>query len=291
MKNPYTLRRPWVAFLIAFLLQPFLAMLYLGRGRWAGFYFVLLLLTIIGFFGLYPSVLGSFTVGDGEGLFELPLRLIGAIHCGVIAWRRPQEAPLPWFSRWYIVLGIPLAYIALLFANRAFLFPPFYTPSAAMEPLLGKDDGFLVSRRAFDFSPPRRGDVIALWVPSRNINFVKRIVALPGEKVALHHGRVFINGKALPRTPLTSVDALEIMPDVHRFHVVRESLGDNGPGDEMAEVTVPAGHYFVLGDNRDNSLDSRFAAIGFIDRKDITGPVVLRVWDGAARHPVWQPIR
>ena len=285
MVNPFKARRPWVVFLLVFLLHPFLGMLYIGRARLAGYYFLLELAVLGAFVVLYPAVLGSMRVADAVSVFELPFTLIGASHAAYLAWKHKPSLPVAWYGRWYTVLGIPVGYVVVAFAITRLLFMPYYLPSQGMLPSFGVDDKFLASRRSYDFHNPARGDVIAFHVARKNAVFIKRIIGLPRDRVTMRGGVVFVNGRAAAQSPRGGGYYTEVISG--RAYVIRKRAG-GGSFDDTDEVTVPAGQYFVLGDNRDNSLDSRFSDFGLVARKDIVGPIVFKFFDGPSRHFVFQ---
>ncbi len=180
-----------------------------------------------------------------------------------------------------------------------FVLQPFRIPSSSMVPTLQVGDCVLVSKPDFApragggpwsraerlFLPPadvRRGDLVVFrFPPDPSHDLVKRIVALPGERLRLHDGRVFINDRLLPEDYALYAPAQpevfrdefpnlrEADPNVnpHWWLALRRSLSDNG------ELTVPAEAYFVLGDNRNNSEDSRYW--GFVPRRMIVGRPLL----------------
>lgn len=286
MINPFTARKPWVALLLGLLLHPFIGMLYIGRLRLAGVYFLLEIGTLAAFVMLYPNVLGSMDFKDAMGIFALPLTGIGAVHAAYLSWK--YKRPVAWYGRWYVVLGIPVAYVAVVFAISRLLFTPYYLPSESMLPNFAMNDCFIVWRRAYDSSGPARGDVIA-FRDTRNVVYIKRIIGLPHDRVAIRNGIVFLNGKTLSRTALGGTDFIEKVPDSSRSYVIRKLYpAGSSQFDTTSEVIVPDGHYYVLGDNRDNSEDSRSDTIGFVARSDIVGPVVVKFFDGSTRHFVFQ---
>ena len=138
---------------------------------------------------------------------------------------------------------------------RTFIFQPFYIPSSSMEPTLVPGDRIIVSKLNYFFDAPNRGDVIVFRYPlDPSKDYVKRIVAMGGETVELRSNRVLINDKAI---------AQDYLPEDIRF-------GDFGP------LEVPEGSYFVLGDNRNNSQDSRYW--GTLDKDYLIGEAVLIFW-------------
>jgi signal peptidase I len=191
---------------------------------------------------------------------------------------------------------------ALLLAMviRTVFFQPFTIPSGSMMPTLLVGDYIFVNKFAYGyskyslpFSPdlfdgrifgnePDRGDVIVFRLPTdTDVDYIKRVVGLPGDRIQVTNGVLHINGEAVPRQPnggFTSDYRLDPGSDVPIF---RETLDNgvsydtldqvpNSRGDDTREFIVPEGHYFFMGDNRDNSLDSRFD-VGFVPAENLIG--------------------
>lgn len=136
-----------------------------------------------------------------------------------------------------------------------FVVQAFYIPSGSMEPTLMVNDRILVAKFLYRFEPVRRGDVIVFRYPlNPQRDFVKRVIGLPSDRVQLREGVVYVNGHRLDE----------------RDYAIKPDFGNYGP------VTVPPGQYFVLGDNRNNSEDSRF--FGFVPRANIIGKAVFIYW-------------
>lgn len=136
-----------------------------------------------------------------------------------------------------------------------FIVQAFYIPSGSMEPTLMIGDRILVAKFVYRLEPVRRGDVIVFRYPlNPQRDFVKRVMGLPGDRVALKDGVVFVGGRALSE----------------RGYTIKPDFGNYGP------VTVPAHQYFVLGDNRNNSEDSRF--FGYVPRGNIVGKATFIYW-------------
>lgn len=160
-----------------------------------------------------------------------------------INWRRIRE--------WSTI--ILLAVASYLFISH-FIFQMVEVQGQSMYPTLHNSDEFLLNRWAFFFHEPQRGTVVVLKDPSDGGYIVKRIVALPGEAVYLHNGKVYINGSRLNEPYL--------VPGTPTYP----------PADEKSEL-IQCGNnqYFVLGDNRNDSLDSRY--FGPVQRRDILGTI------------------
>jgi len=206
---------------------------------------------------------------------------------------RPRSRELPAFSRpqpssptqlgkelpWLLVLAILIAFVVKTFGAQL-----FYIPSASMEPQLNPGDRVLVSKVSYDLHTIHRGDIVVFEAPGRTVanrsnvvvkvvrgimqaigvaqpsteDYIKRVIALPGERVETRNGEIWINGKPLEE-PYLSGRARE------------------NPGPAITTpVTVPAGQLWVMGDNRANSQDSRY--FGPIHRSKVVGRAVIRVW-------------
>jgi len=196
------------------------------------------------------------------------------------------------------------AFLAVLFALiiRTFFFEPFNIPSGSMKPNLLVGDYLFVSKPAYGYSrfsfpigiapiegrinaaQPQRGDIIVFKLPvNTSVDYIKRVVALPGETVQVRRGRLYINGQLVPRETMgykmiksemrgnvQMVEYIETLPGDVKYRIYEE--GDDYPLDNTNIYVVPPGHYFVMGDNRDNSQDSRVSElVGFVPFENIVG--------------------
>jgi signal peptidase I len=209
--------------------------------------------------------------------------------------------------------------VVIALVVRTFLFEPFNIPSGSMLPGLKVGDYLFVSkysygysRYSFPFSPdlfsgripdgkPDRGDVVVFRLPSdTTIDYIKRVIGLPGDKIQVEGGRLFINGHLIKRVgplkrsevnghahagydasigqecygangvPFAAKRYRQILPSGRSFYIWECS--DTEPQSDNTRVyTVPAGHYFMMGDNRDNSVDSRFAKVGMVPAENLVG--------------------
>jgi signal peptidase I len=205
---------------------------------------------------------------------------------------RPISGPFVIFA----IAAVCGAALFVLFLVRLFVLLPFSISSGAMQPTLHIGDDVVASAFAYWNGTPQRGDVVAthVWGVDRAI-YIKRVVGLPGDRIALSHGVVYLNGMAIARRDLGPADDCdceaelfeETLPGGRSWRVLdREPDSDL---DEMPETTVPAGRYFLLGDDRDQSMDSRYPKFGTVARGDIVGRV-----DGmfvAGGRWTWQPVR
>jgi signal peptidase I len=204
---------------------------------------------------------------------------------------------------------------------RTFLFQPFNIPSASMEATLLVGDYLFVekfsygySRYTFPFggwpfgdamhgrfmagSGPTRGDVIVFKYPQDNsTDFIKRLIGMPGDTIQMKESRLYINGKIVPRRRVA--DYVEkVDGEDHHVPQYEETLPNGktyltldrdpeGPLDNTEVYTVPAGHYFMMGDNRDNSDDSR-QAVGYVPAENLEGKAMIRFFSTDGSAHVWE---
>ena len=147
--------------------------------------------------------------------------------------------------------------LAVIF--RTYIFRTAYAMSVSMEPTLHEGQVLIISRVNYLIGEPERGDIVV--IDSRqdkleHLNLIKRVVGLPGETVEIKDNRVYIDGKAL------EPDFTEAPTPDFGFHT----------------TTIPEGKYMVMGDNRENSRDSRFESVGFIEGEYLQGKAVFRLW-------------
>ena len=202
-------------------------------------------------------------------------------------------------SSWVIVQALVIALVI-----RTFLFQTFSIPSGSMEATLLVGDYLFVSKFSYGythfslpFSPPlfsgrilgsqpKRGDVVVFRLPRDNsIDYIKRVIGLPGDKIQMLDGLLYINGDAVKRERAEDyIDREGYQPvRVKRWHetlpngVSYETLDclDNGFFDSTIVYAVPDGHFFALGDNRDNSTDSRMSQFGPVPFENLIGRVSL----------------
>ncbi|WP_374570744.1 signal peptidase I [Phenylobacterium sp.] len=213
-----------------------------------------------------------------------------------------------------IVKTVVYALLIALFL-RVVLFQPFTIPSASMEPTLLEGDYIIVSKYSYGwshhsipFSPPifhgrifertpTRGDIIVFKLPrDGHTDYIKRLIGLPGDHIQVKGGVLFINDKAVPRTPMSPemVDTgYGFSREVERFRetlpngktYVTYDFGPDGQEDDTGVYVVPEGHYFFMGDNRDNSLDSRVPpaeeGVGYVPAENLVGKaqIILLSWN------------
>ncbi len=233
-----------------------------------------------------------------------------------------KKSQRPWSRS---IAEILTAFLVVMVAKGA-LAEPFYVPSASMEPTLLIGDALLASKYPYGYSTasvpvnialptsgrlfgalPARGDVVVFrWPGDTSQAWVKRVVGLPGDRVQMRGGHLSINGKTVNVRAdgygraedeagfgSTAARYSETLPGDSRTHTVFK-LRTHGALDDTPEVTVPAGRLFVMGDNRDNSADSRVpvadGGVGLLPVENLVGRVdtIVGSWDFAIKkQPVW----
>jgi signal peptidase I len=234
-----------------------------------------------------------------------------------------------------IVEFIKTVFWALIIAGvfRTLFFQPFWIPSASMKDTLLIGDFLFVNKMAYGYSryscpfalcpitgrifatEPERGDVIVFRHPVNGEDFIKRLIGLPGDKVQVKDGLVYINGTVAPQEPAGTFEEVvepqgpmgnpprcesgartlgeicswsrstETLPNGVAHDVLNITTG--GGADDTDVFTVPAGEYFFMGDNRDDSLDSRFAqsnnGVGFVPAENLIGRADRVIFSSAGR--------
>jgi signal peptidase I len=151
------------------------------------------------------------------------------------------------------------------------------------------------------FTEPERGDVAVFKLPSDNsTDYIKRIVGLPGDRLAVYGGILYINGEPVHRERIADyiderpngdfaqyAQYLETLPNGVRHRIIERS--DTEPMDETEEYVVPAGHYFVMGDNRDNSQDSRvLGRVGYVPVENLVGRAEFLFFSTDGSAEIWE---
>ncbi|MDR5868216.1 signal peptidase I [Halomonas koreensis] len=225
-------------------------------------------------------------------------RLMASVEAGTTEGLEPAARERALKEPWpvdYARSFFPVLLVVLVL--RSFLVEPFQIPSGSMRPTLEVGDFILVNKFAYglrlpvvdtkvvDIDEPERGDVMVFRFPDEpSVNFIKRVVGLPGDRIRYEDKQLYVNGRPVPKALLEA--GPEGAPDELLFE---ERLGEvahpiynnpRDPGPQMREIVVPQGHYFTMGDNRDHSNDSRYW--GFVPEENVVGKAfaVWMHWDG-----------
>lgn len=254
---------PQILFLTAVVVQMW------KRDPWAGYGAALVMMA---------TVVSAFSLWFREG--QLPKAVAGlaaaSMLLAVMYWwaGRALGSERPW------VRGIPWIGLALLVVAFPLVFQPYYTNSGGMENTVLQGDFSLILRQLG--RPAERGDVVIFRYPlDRRQVFMKRVVAVGGDRVRIRDKKLIRNGAAvdepyaLRNTPYT-LALRDNFPETADFPLPSQEWARTMQAQEGKDITVPAGKLFVLGDNRDSSLDSRFW--GFVDAGDVIGRPVMVYW-------------
>jgi signal peptidase I len=223
------------------------------------------------------------------------------------------------------IAGVVAVAVILVLLLRTLLFQPFTIPSASMEPNLYQGDYIIVSKWNYGISKyslpialpiiqgrlfntlPKRGDVVVFKLPRDNkTDFIKRVIGLPGDRIQMRHDQLYINDQAVPAAkigPVKAEDARafngtdeataysEQLPD-GRTHLMQDMVPD-GYVDDTGVYTVPAHHYFMMGDNRDNSEDSRFpmatGGVDMVPEENLEGRAIMVLLSWKEGSSLWKP--
>lgn len=221
-----------------------------------------------------------------------------------------KNEPTLWETAKTIIYAVVIAlFIRTVFAE------PFSIPSGSMIPTLLVGDYLFVSKASYGYSKhslplsvplikgrifytePERGDVIVFKLPSDNrTDYIKRLIGLPGDRIQMKAGRLYINGEMVERTFVERFVQRDSTGAAVRYDKYTETLpngvkhtilemSDDMPYDNTSEFVVPEDHFFMMGDNRDNSMDSRVLKIGFVPKVNLIGKAKFLFYsnDGTAR--------
>lgn len=278
---------PMGAGLLSMLAGPWLGFLYLGQVRLALFYAAYAVFVALGFTWLYLADLSYLAFMPYKFFYVLAVHVVGTLHC---TNRIQPPLSLPQarhYKRLVLLLSAPVVVLSLCIFTLVSL-SSHRMASTSMAPTIDLNAPFFLNTYAYRWSLPERGDVVLFTTPDRRgtITRVSRIIGLPGDRVAMRMGVPYVNGKPLavqalgPYTSqngqlrLSAPSFMETLPEGTRYRVLSSASPGTGRFDNHPERLVPEHAYFVIGDNRISSRDSRDAvSIGFVPQKHIKGKV------------------
>jgi signal peptidase I len=228
---------------------------------------------------------------------------------------------------WWETVKVIIEALLIALVVRTVLFQPFNIPSGSLVPTLLVGDYLFVSKYAYGYShfslpsfldldpqampgrifasDPKRGDIIVFKLPSDGqTDYIKRLIGLPGDKIQVTHGRLIINGEMVKREPIQPFNTvnhfnkpeeapqyLETLPNGVQHRIIQID-GDDGTFDNTKVYEVPPGHYFMMGDNRDNSSDSRLSGdqggVGYVPFENLVGRAEVIFFSIDEGTPAWQ---
>jgi signal peptidase I len=226
--------------------------------------------------------------------------LSGLMWAAYFLWNKLDSDALDkGLVRWFGTLGSLFPVLLIVVGVRSFVFEPFKIPSGSMMPTLLIGDFIAVNKWSYglrlpitntkilDIGEPQRGDVMVFRYPKDpDVNYIKRVIGLPGDEITYRSKLLFINGEPMPQEQVGMWigEGQNRNPSGRRPQLFEESLSGiahqvviypDRPDSSSQTWTVPEGHYFVMGDNRDQSLDSR--SWGFVPEDHLVGRAT-RIW-------------
>lgn len=276
------------------ILGPGLGLLRVSEAR-RGFAFLAAPVFVLLAFTLAFALLPTMTLAGGIAVFAAAIAMALAILGGSVwlTWRASRERParLPLYARWYVLVVIIIisglaSDLAIELAHS--YYKPFYLPSDSMAPTLSRSDKIIADMRARQ--RPAMGAIVLVRTP--DAIYVKRVAALPGDSIAMRAGVPIINGKAALQRNEGKIDVsgsdgmesgilfTEQFPgEASPHHIVKI---EQSALDDMPTTVVPAGHIFLLGDNRDRSADSRVSpenmGLGMVSEARVIGRPLFIHW-------------
>ena len=278
----------WIRFTATMLglISPIAVLAWLRQKKWTAVYTAAWLIVSV---LLYFSVL----LTSDELRFSIRalvfpcLLIIASIHIFFLS-RTKNEADRG--SRIIFVLSlitIPVILFQILMValfGMGYEFRRMYSSNNAPNILEG--DTVIVDTHAYDVEPPKRGDLILFLLPTdRSVEYVKRLVGLPNDRIQMKNGILFLNGEAVKQeavpesmkvelpSPMSGQQIIETLPDGTNYIIL--NTDNDGDADNTDEYIVPEGFFFFSGDNRDNSQDSRYSRVGYVDQDNIIGKIEL----------------
>jgi signal peptidase I len=236
------------------------------------------------------------------------------------------EADAPKAKDEFVEIAKTIIYALLIaFVLRVFLFQPFTIPSASMEPNLYEGDYIIVSKWSYGYSKysmsigpwspplpsgrlfntaPKRGDIVVFKLPRDNkTDYIKRVIGLPGDQIQMKNAQLYINGQPVKDAPIgqlkitsapgvdTATEFNETLPNGKTIHT--QVFPQGSQLDNTDVYTVPTGYYFMMGDNRDDSIDSRvppeYQGVGFVPAENLVGKAQVIMFSWYPGASLWKP--
>lgn len=264
-------RKPWLAALLTFITIG-LGHVYCGKAQKGIVLFLLGQLV----FGVILSILLSYSAAGL--IIGVIFCLLYFFYCIINAYATAKKSDsvytLKKYNRWYVYLFFWFFCSVVVgsvmdMAVKANVAQSFHIPSGAMLNTLQIGDYIICNKFIYKTTEPKRGDIVIFPYPKDpSVSYVKRVIGLPGEALEIKNKNVFINGKLLNEPYVIHTTETILSPDA-------------SPRDNFGPVKIPNNELFLLGDNRDNSFDSRFW--GFVDSAQVKGKVIYAYWSWSSK--------
>lgn len=272
-------RKPWIAGVLS-VLEPGLGHLYSGQGRKA---FVIFLLPLFLYPLMYFLISTDHIVALLVTIALLAVFFYVFVLIDAIRYSRTlgNEYEAQWFNKWYVYVAVVAGVYAVSSSTgylfKSHLFQAFKIPAASMEPTLKIGDHIFVDRRP-SARTPSRGDLIVFQFPrDPKVEFIKRVAATAGDTLEIRNKVVYVNGSPIE--------------ELYAMHSDNRTISAGGePRDNIGPTVIPPGSYFVLGDNRDNSFDSRYWGIVSSEQVRGTARTIYWSWDKSSSSVRWDRI-
>jgi signal peptidase I len=277
----------WIAALLSVVITPW-GLFYVQRAKLAvGYLMLASALQIVLLATLFWGVADG--IGLGVGVLGWVVTIGAAVHAFRIAKASPATSTRRWYSRWSALVGIPLTFVAVVFLVRAFLYEPFRLPSESMHPTLPEGSLVFVQKfgygdystfgitlvRARPTAAVTRGDLVLFRLSTDpKTVYLKRVIGLPGDRIECRSQGLIINGTPVPRQLEARDGGYQYATEIIDGRPASIALLPDRWSMEC-DVSVPEDHYFVLGDSRDNSRDSRH--FGTVPRENLVGGVATHI--------------
>ena len=292
-----TLRRPWIAALLS-LIMPGLGQVYNGLlARGLIFIFLCGISSVAGLLILSHPTAYSWTLGCAAGLAQVAIWIAGVIDSYRSALRCRADYELKDYNRWHVYVLLLLMGTGSLLSYaldvRVYLLQPFIIPNASMYPTISPRDHIVALKNAYWNADPQRGDMVLFPDPDNRHDFwnkyIKRVIAVAGDTVAVKDGDVYVNGAKLTRQLIgpgvVSGTTGQIFSEDNNGAKYRIFISQDHPAPDFPEITVLKNECFVMGDNRNGARDSRY--VGTIPIISILGKFEYRYWPIASAGRIY----
>lgn len=278
-------RRPWIAAILSFMM-PGLGQVYTGLlPRGLIWMFLCGLFSVAGLLILSHPTAYSWTLGCAAGLGQVAIWIGGAVDSHRCALRCKADYELKDYNRWHVYVLLLLMGTGSLLSYTLYvreqMIQPFYIPGASMYPTILPHDHVIAVKNAYRDADPQRGDIVLFADPqNRRLFWIKRVIAIAGDTVEVKDGNVYVNGVKLSVQAVgpgaVSGTAGQIFHEDNNGAEYRIFISRGHFPPDFPEITVPKYECFVMGDNRNDSFDSRY--VGPIPITGIYGKFEYRYW-------------